>query len=511
MKYLFIDRKYVQRIDGVEQVFHQPVKEKRPVLAETVPNIFCSAPYWSEERSRWCYWYPAGGKPVYAESEDGLNWEKLSTPEIKVSGPDSERIGSSLVWTLMRDDRDPDPARRYKALTRVDRLIVPLVSPDGLNWTVVEGDRILSDDQFKLSYDGINNRYIATVKLNGMGGEGNFPVGELGRAVSLSVSEDFAHWTEPDLVFWADEIDQENGKRRMEEAIQNPDRRSPIIIKPDLFYSDIYNMPIFDYEDIFLGLPTMFNQAGRYWYTPKGKELNSGSNQDGFLYPVLVASRDLYNWHHLSREPFIPHSPLSYKERWDYGQIYASRPVRNGNELWFYYAASKYTHLPHEIIDRELRQSPDELLSGIYVARMRLDGFTSFYGGSKPGSVLTVPLTVTGSKLYVNTNAARGELRAEIRDATTGRVIQGYSLNEHLATRAVLNEDGSAFGHRLGTGFRFDDEPVHENQTVPITEDSTAVAVSWVSGGDLTPLIGRKVRLCFSLENAHLYSFWFGD
>jgi hypothetical protein len=284
------------------------------------------------------------------------------------------------------------------------------------------------------------------------------------------------------------------------------------VIKHDQFFTDVYNMPVFDYEDMYLGLPTMFNQAGRYWYTQEGGEPNAGSNQDGILYPALAASRDLYNWDRLSREPLITHSPLSNKERWDYAQIYASRPVKNGNELWFYYTASRFTHLPHVMIDESgLRQSPDEPLSGIFVARMRMDGFASLYGGAKPGVVFTTPIKVTGSKLYVNVNAARGELRAEIRDASTGRVIQGYSLNEHVATRAVFNEDGSALGHRMGTGFRFDDEPLHENQTVPVCEDSTAVAVRWTGGDDLTPLKGREVRVCFCLRNAHLYSFWFGD
>jgi len=514
MRYLFIDRKYVQRIDGIRQIFHQPVKEKRPVLAEARSNIWVNAPCWCEERSRWCIWYPSGeAVPVYAESRDGLNWERLPLVHASESGS-MENAANALYppyHNMLRDDNEKDPARRFKGLTRVDAHLAAMVSPDGMDWTPLEGDRIPSGDQFKLNYDGINHRFVATVKLGGMIGEGKYPVGEFGRAVSLSISDDFVHWSDPELVFWGDEIDQENGKKRMEEAIQDPNRRSPLVIKPDLFFTDVYNMPVFDYEDIYLGLPTIFNQSGRYWYTPNSGEPNAGSNQDGILYPSLAASRDLYNWDRLSREPFIPLSPLSNKKSWDYSQIYASRPVKNGDELWFYYAGSRFTHLPNVLMDEaNLRQSPDESQSGIFVARMRMDGFASLYGGAKPGVVLTTPITVTGSKLYVNVNAARGELRAELRDASTGRVIPGYSLGEYVATRAVFSDDGSALGHRMGTGYRFDDD-VDGNDTVPLSEDSTAVAVRWNSGDDLTSLVDRKVRICFCLRNAHLYSFWFGD
>jgi len=185
--------------------------------------------------------------------------------------------------------------------------------------------------------------------------------------------------------------------------------------------------------------------------------------------------------------------------------------VKNGNELWFYYTGSRFTHMPRVMMDEAgLWQSPDESMSGIFVARMRIDGFASLYGGAKPGVVLTTPIKVTGSKLYVNVNAARGELRAEIRDASTGRVIPGYSLGEYVATRAIFSDDGSARGHRVGTGSRFDDD-VDGNDTVPLSEDSTAVAVRWNAGDDLTSLVGREVRVCFCLRNAHLYSFRFGD
>ena len=64
MKYLFIDREHVQRVDRVTRVFHQPAKESGPVVVPDRPweeqrlHIW-SAPVWCDERSRWRMWYPA--------------------------------------------------------------------------------------------------------------------------------------------------------------------------------------------------------------------------------------------------------------------------------------------------------------------------------------------------------------------------------------------------------------------------------------------------------------------
>lgn len=296
----------------------------------------------------------------------------------------------------------------------------------------------------------------------------------------------------------------------MEEAFQDPDRRSPLVAKSDQYFTDIYNMPTFTYENMYLALPTLFNQCGRYWFSQDPARAKVASNQDGILYATLISSRDLYNWDRLSREPFIPLSPLSNRESWDYGAIHASPPVRHGDELRFYYNGNRMTHLKNAMVyPNNLRESLDDPLRGIFMARLRIDGFVSLYADADPGVVLTTPMEVTGRKLYVNTDASRGELRAEIRDALTGRVISGYSLGEYVATRALFSEYGEV-GHRLGTGYRFDDDP-DGNDTLPVCEDSTAAVVRWTGGNDLSELMGREVRIQFCLKNAHLYSFWFGD
>lgn len=124
--------------------------------------------------------------------------------------------------------------------------------------------------------------------------------------------------------------------------------------------------------------------------------------------------------------------------------------------------------------------------------------------------VLTRPLRVTGSQLYLNVEAAAGQVRVELRDAVTGRGLAGYSMGDYLGSRILRSDDGQRGGLRIGPGARFEDDP-EQDDTVPVSTDSTAVPVSWKGGNDLSALNGREVRLFFHLRDAHLYSFWFAE
>jgi len=436
-------------------------------------------------------WYYGGEEllPLYAESSDGLRWEKprlglvpwkgssdnnIIDLGFKARSPKENRI------VLLRDDREPAAARRFKGLARVSGRLVPLASADGLNWKRLETAPLPSDDEYRLGYDALGHRFVATVKRSGARGghaAGERPLSEFGRRVALSVSEDFLRWSEPRLILWGDEEDQQLGRERIQQALDAPDRRRPLVVRPEQFYTDIYNMPLFTYEGMYLGLPVIFHHSGEYTHS-------TGSNQDGILYPSLAASRDLQHWDRLSRQPFIPHSALSDSHNYDHGMIAATAPVRRGDELWFYYTGNRFTHLKRELIEQAgLRESPDEPLGAIFLARLRLDGFASLYAGPQSGSVLTSPVKVTGRTLYVNVDAEAGELRAEVRDAASGAAIPGYALG-----------DGSA-----------------PDPAVPVRDNATCVPIRWREKRDVSELVGREVRLRFFLRNAHLYSFWFGD
>ena len=78
-----------------------------------------------------------------------------------------------------------------------------VVSPDMVTWTALDVPPIQSSDEWSLSFDPKDRLFIATPKLPGPGGS---------RAVGLSVSKDFVTWSKPELVFQADDVDQERGR-----------------------------------------------------------------------------------------------------------------------------------------------------------------------------------------------------------------------------------------------------------------------------------------------------------
>ena len=116
-------------------------------------------------------------------------------------------IGERRLHHIVRDERDPDPQRRYKALASDadNSRRYPALSHDGSHWIFPHVPGIPSDDTSQLFYDDFNGRFAATVKQHT----------EWGRSVWMSTSDDFVEWTDPVLVLHTDEVDQRNRKQRI--------------------------------------------------------------------------------------------------------------------------------------------------------------------------------------------------------------------------------------------------------------------------------------------------------
>ena len=112
-----------------------------------------------------------------------------------------------------------------------------------------------------------------------------------------------------------------------------------------------------------------------------------------------------------------------------------------------------------------------------YLSRLRLDGFASVHAGEKHGTVLTKPVTITGATLTVNVAAARGALRAELIDAGTERVIDGYGTDDCL----------------------------------PVCETAVSVPLRWREHETIEPLRNRTVQIRFRFRDLDLYAFWFEE
>jgi len=89
-------------------------------------------------------------------------------------------------------------------------------------------------------------------------------------------------------------------------------------------------MPIFRYEDLYIGLPAIFYRT-------------ADQDGDGFHHVQLICSRDMRDWKRLGdRRAFIGPSPVD-SGAYDLTRILPpSRPILRGDELWFYYTGIKY-------------------------------------------------------------------------------------------------------------------------------------------------------------------------
>ena len=451
---LFLDDFLLGDVYNVERVIHQPVKyEGNPVILADQPwegsSIqIRSAPVWDPEDELYKLWYFGPHATGLATSTDGLLWRKpmLGLREHQGSTENNLVVVEGEPEVFIQHvilDPDAPSSRRYKGLTGYrDRR--PLISSDGRVFQLLDVPAIPSQDESHLNYDEKEKRYIATVKHRG----------PFGRSVYLSTSSDFEHWTPPELIFHADQLDQELGRRRISELLANPKLYTPYIKNPDEYNVEIYNMPVFPYEGIYVGLPNFFESSGR---TPPPH-----NNQDGVNSVKLSTSRDLLRWTKVGdRDSFIPVSEFNDRNLDSVQILAASRPLVMGDELWFYYTG----------INRRYSPKADGA-GGIHLAKLRRDGFVSFHG-DEGGFVETRAIRFEDSRLFVNVNAAAGDIRVEIIDARGRDELEGWEAEK----------------------------------CVPIRGDHLRAEVEW-QGRELRSLVGKTVRFRFRLRDAHLYSFW---
>jgi len=493
MKYLFIDDGDVERIDNLARKLHQPEKFRgnavvRPEFRwENCGLQIRTTPAWDPEAGQFKLIYlasaegpdgvvrlgvtgaPEGGEAFYcyATSEDGVNWEKpfLGLHEYgaldwrgESMGTDNNILPSAQGMLLgpIRDPGDADEERRYKGLAYRDGRLQPLMSPDALHWREV-GAPLESSDESHLTLDEDKGLFIAAVKHGG----------PYGRSFYLTTSEDFVEWSEQELIFCADQVDQENGEQRLQRFVDDPDLLTPVHNRPEEYRTDVYNFAIFPYEGLYLGTAVMHHWSGKH--PPMYENVDSRKSVE------LACSRDLHDWERVAdRAPFLELSPVGDGSAYDTGQmVVTNRPVARNNELWFYYTALRHRSMSLEdMLNRKYLDA-----GAICMARLRMDGFVSLKGGVEWGSVLTKPVQVTGGELRVNADAWRGRVCPEVVDADTGECLPGYSRED----------------------------------VMPMMADSTDEAVRWREHPDLAGLRGRTVRLRFWLWQSELYAFWFGD
>ena len=113
-KQLFIDERFLQHSEGIELCMNPPVQDPDPVLIADRPweekGIGAYSTAFRESDGRFRLWYDAlldVGTPqesarrlCYAESEDGIHWEKPSLGLVPFRGSTENNIVAPLVERL---------------------------------------------------------------------------------------------------------------------------------------------------------------------------------------------------------------------------------------------------------------------------------------------------------------------------------------------------------------------------------------------------------------------------
>ena len=103
--------------------------------------------------------------------------------------------------------------------------------------------------------------------------------GPYGRCVWLCTSADFTTWSEPQLVFHADDADQLLGQEHIRDRLADQTLLPRYADEPAAYNVDVYNMGAFAYEGLYIGTPAMFHAVAP---TPDGR------NRVGFHHVQLA-------------------------------------------------------------------------------------------------------------------------------------------------------------------------------------------------------------------------------
>ena len=387
----------------------------------------------------------------YAESKDGIHWEKPSLRIHSLDGSKKNNIvmkGGGGGCTVFRDP-DAPPRERYKLIygggpkmIHHNQGLPPYpgyhavhgaASADGIHWRKSRPIMPWYTDCTNVCYwDDRIGRYVAFVRWNETmvcrDGETFRSKGRFCRDIGRAESEDF--WSFP-------------GPRKIEAPTER--ERTPWSRRLELYNSAAVKYPWA--ADSYFIFPSYFYPA------TETLDIHLGTSRDG-----VQCSR----W----REPFLG---LGHEGAFDSTCLYmATGMVRRDHEIDMYYAGADYRH--------DVPRWPAGS-GGIGRIRVRLDGFVSQDARPSGAHMVTVPLTFRGSRLEVNMDAgAGGWLKVEILDRA-GKPLAGCGNRE---ADALLGND-------------------------------VRKTVTWNGDSDVSMVNGKAVRLKFAGSGVKLYAFQFVD
>ena len=239
----------------------------------------------------------------YATSNDGISWHKPDLGLVEYAGSTRNNIlwrgreGSSALRAgphgvgIFKDDREPEPTRRYKAILKSEILSVAF-SRDGVHW-----DTPIDCTDVDSSGDTHNNAFWAPTLGKYVGITRQWGDKPFRRQVARTWSHDFVDWEDSQVVL--EGLDGEH---------------------------QTYAMPVFFYGGIYIGLLAVHDQVSdRVW-------------------TELTWSPDTSTWHRVcAGTPFIPNGIT--EGDYDWGCVFAAAcPIIKKDEILIYFGGNDGLH-----------------------------------------------------------------------------------------------------------------------------------------------------------------------
>ena len=373
--------------------------------------------------------YTEGINVCYAESRDGIHWEKPDLGMCEFRGSKHNNIIMTNIDDNIFVMKDPNPAcppeQKYKALMMVKNMagyanipqgyteeswpdLVSLVSSDGIHF---EKFSVVScgydyDTQNTLHWNPHTGKYYVYFReFHPSPDDPASPLNEPSvRSIRVMESDDFVHWTKPVPLNFDGSPDY------------------PLYVNAVMAYP---------YDDrYYIGFPSRYVER-REWTANyerlcgREKRLERMKMQPRLGTAVtdclFMSSRDNYNWFRFD-EAIITPGPETFAN-WIYGDCFVAVGGLIETE-------SRFPYEPNELSlfvdNHHWMDIPVELVRYVY----RMDGFASVKAPYAPKTLRTKTFSFEGETLKLNfRTSARGHIYLRILD-DRGIPIEGYSTCE---------------------------------------------------------------------------------
>jgi len=384
----------------------------------------------------------------YAESRDGIHWEKPELGLYEFEGskknniiipPNAERRVSHNFAAYLDDRPGVPKEERYKGIggTRHHGL-TRMISADGIHWKRYPGEPLFQgyalDTHNILVYSPEEEVYAIYIRTWSGGGTPEQPKFRGYRTISRSVSKDFKTWSKP-------------------EPMTFDGRQEHLYTNGTISY--------FRAPHLLLGFPFRFMPNVQVLSEATMDNLGVHETQRrGISDAVMMSSRGGTHYNRTFMEALVRPGPGV--EGWTArNNMPALGVVPTGEREIPMYIGKAYTHNNYHLRRYSLRT----------------DGFASLHGSYDGGFAETRQLSFDGDVLTLNAStSAAGRILIEVLDRN-GEPIPGYTIHD----------------------------------ADPIIGDDLNLIASWNGNADLGILEGVPIQLRFHLKDADIFSLQFRD